>query len=129
MRSLRLTLSADKTETKLLADGSNIEPIKLKLTFANVGREPLTLDMSPAAWYVGTSIVVIGPDGSRAPYGRVTDLSPFVHPGVRQARAEDFTSSRPATNGRGPSISPFRRTDAAARPADQSRRLPHSGGL
>ena len=90
MHGLKLTLSADKTEAKLLPDGSNIEPIRLKLTFANVGREPLTLDMSPAAWYVGTSITVIGPDGGRAPYGRFTDLSPLVHPGVRQARAEDF---------------------------------------
>ena len=86
--ALKLTLSADKTEVKLLPDGSNIEPIKLKLTFANVGRAPLTLDMSPAAWYFGTSIAVVGADG-RAPYGRVTDLS-IVGPQVRKARAEDF---------------------------------------
>jgi RNA polymerase sigma factor (sigma-70 family) len=39
VNGLELTLSADKTETVMKADGSNAEPVKLKLTFTNVGEK------------------------------------------------------------------------------------------
>ncbi len=93
VRGLKLTLSADKTETKLLPDGSNVEPIKLKLTFANSGRQPLTLDMSPAAWSVGTSITVKGPDGVAVRGEKVTDFS--VIGLLRKSKAEDFHLLQP----------------------------------
>jgi hypothetical protein len=41
---LQLTLSADKTETNLMADGSDAAPVKLKLTFTNVSDQPLKLN-------------------------------------------------------------------------------------
>ena len=44
VNGLKLTLSADKTETVMKADGSNAEPVKLKMTFTNVSDKPIKLD-------------------------------------------------------------------------------------
>ncbi len=41
---LRLALSAEKSETVMKADGSNAEPVELKLTFTNVSDKPIKLD-------------------------------------------------------------------------------------
>jgi len=40
-KGLKLTLSADKTETSMKPDGSNAVPVKLKLTFTNVSKKPI----------------------------------------------------------------------------------------
>ena len=61
---LAFSLSADKYETVMNAEGTNAEPIRLKYTFKNVGREPLQLDV----WYPVTSAMrfhVVEPDGAR----------------------------------------------------------------
>jgi RNA polymerase sigma factor (sigma-70 family) len=62
---LELMLTADKTETVLKGDGSNIEPIVLKLTLTNVGGKPLKLNTYPlTTWsHTGNFLRVIGPDG------------------------------------------------------------------
>jgi len=41
---LTLSLSADKTETFMKADGSDAEPVKLKLTFTNASDKPIKLN-------------------------------------------------------------------------------------
>jgi RNA polymerase sigma factor (sigma-70 family) len=43
---LRLILQADRAETVLNEDGTNIEPVSLRLTFANVSRQPFNLETS-----------------------------------------------------------------------------------
>jgi beta-lactamase regulating signal transducer with metallopeptidase domain/Leucine-rich repeat (LRR) protein len=43
VNGLRLTLTADKTETVMKADGSNAERVKLRLTFTNVSDKPIKL--------------------------------------------------------------------------------------
>jgi RNA polymerase sigma factor (sigma-70 family) len=44
VNGLRLTLSADRSETFMKADGSDAEPVKLKLTFTNVSDKPIKLN-------------------------------------------------------------------------------------
>jgi RNA polymerase sigma factor (sigma-70 family) len=43
-KGLKLTLSADKTETVMKADGSDALPVKLKLTFTNISDKPIKLN-------------------------------------------------------------------------------------
>ncbi|MBL8798152.1 MAG: hypothetical protein JNM56_29920, partial [Planctomycetia bacterium] len=61
---LELMLSADRLETTLKA-GGGVEPVKLKLTFTNVGSKPITLNTySVQAWGAnGNFLRVVGPDG------------------------------------------------------------------
>jgi len=47
---LKLTLAAEKAETTLGPDGKAVVPVKLKLTFTNVGQAPLKLDLRDLAW-------------------------------------------------------------------------------
>src|SRR5262249_27177816 len=44
VNGLKLSLTADKTGTVMKADGSNAEPVKLRLTFTNVSNKPIKLD-------------------------------------------------------------------------------------
>lgn len=44
VNGLKLTLSADRAETVMKADGSNAEPVKLSLTFTNVSDKPIKLN-------------------------------------------------------------------------------------
>jgi len=41
VNGLKLTLSADKTETVMKADGSDADPVELNLTFTNVSDKPI----------------------------------------------------------------------------------------
>ena len=61
VNGLRLTLSADQTETVMKADGSNAEPVKLKLTFTNVSDKPIKLANS-AFWSHCELVDLAGPD-------------------------------------------------------------------
>ena len=60
VNGLKLTLSLDKKETPLKADGSDCEPINLHVTYKNVSDRPLKLDLSLAAIYAGTRLEVSG---------------------------------------------------------------------
>jgi hypothetical protein len=40
-KGLKLTLSADKTETRMQLDGKNASPVNLKLTFTNDTDKPI----------------------------------------------------------------------------------------
>ncbi|OAI46462.1 hypothetical protein AYO44_11290 [Planctomycetaceae bacterium SCGC AG-212-F19] len=51
VNGLKLTLSADSTETVMKADGSDAEPVTLKLTFTNVSDKPIKLDAFLLGWY------------------------------------------------------------------------------
>lgn len=44
VKGLKLGLSADRTETTMWPDGSNAEPVNLKLTFTNVSDKPIKLN-------------------------------------------------------------------------------------
>jgi RNA polymerase sigma factor (sigma-70 family) len=61
VKGLKLTLAADSAETVMSADGSTAEPVRLKLTFANVGDGPLTLDAYDLPWR-NLAVEVTGPD-------------------------------------------------------------------
>ncbi len=66
VNGLKLTLTADKTETVMKADGSDAEPVKLKATFTNVSDKPIKLD----AWQIGTrnlQFKVIAPEAQSIP--------------------------------------------------------------
>ncbi len=58
---LALKLTADHAATGMRADGSNAEPVKLTLTFRNVGDRPLKLDTYEIA-YRSLRLQVKGPD-------------------------------------------------------------------
>jgi RNA polymerase sigma factor (sigma-70 family) len=62
VNGLKLTLRLDKTETRLRADGSDIEPVNLRFTYANVSDRPIKLDFTVAAALCGTRLEVTGPD-------------------------------------------------------------------
>jgi RNA polymerase sigma factor (sigma-70 family) len=87
---LKLTLSADKAQTVMNAEGSNAEPVKLQFTFTNVGDKPLKLDMSPLPYLVGTELEVTGPDPKSVRF--VRKEAEFQ---LRAARAEDFHLLKP----------------------------------
>ena len=61
VKGLSLMLSADKTETTMKPDGSNAVPVELKLTFTNVGEQPIKVDRFDLALN-HLSLTVIGPD-------------------------------------------------------------------
>jgi RNA polymerase sigma factor (sigma-70 family) len=61
VKGLKLTLAADKTETVIKADGTNAEPVQLKLTFANVGDNLLKLDTYDLPWR-NFAVEVTGPN-------------------------------------------------------------------
>ncbi|MBI1914878.1 MAG: sigma-70 family RNA polymerase sigma factor [Planctomycetes bacterium] len=48
-KGLKLTLSADRTETTLRPDGSDAAPVKLRLTFTNVSDRPVRLNVTDRA--------------------------------------------------------------------------------
>src|SRR5262249_32426323 len=58
---LRLSLRLDKTQTRVRPDGTDIEPVNLRFTYANVGDRPVKLDMTVAAALCGTRLEVTGP--------------------------------------------------------------------
>jgi RNA polymerase sigma factor (sigma-70 family) len=63
VNGLKLTLSADKTETDLKADGSDAEPVKLKLTFTNVSKKPIQLDTYDLTSSHFAALTILAPDG------------------------------------------------------------------
>jgi len=52
-KGLELTLSADKTETRMQPDGKNAVPVNLKLTFTNNTDRPIKLDAYVLQWRMG----------------------------------------------------------------------------
>lgn len=84
VNGLRLTLTADNTETTMLPDGSNARPIKLKLTFTNVGKKPIKLHTFLMA-YFNLTLDAAGPNPGSI-HKRTQELDiPF-----RQPMAGDF---------------------------------------
>jgi hypothetical protein len=62
VKGLRLTLSADPTETVMKPDGSDAVPVKLKLTFTNVSEKAITLNAYDLRWRMGFRCTGPGPD-------------------------------------------------------------------
>ena len=63
VEGLKLTLSADKTETVMKPDGGDADPVKLKLTFTNVGDKPIKLNAYDLRWRMGFRCTGPSPDG------------------------------------------------------------------
>jgi RNA polymerase sigma factor (sigma-70 family) len=67
VKGLQLTLSLDPDRTTLLKDGSNIEPVKLKLSFGNANQEAMKVNN----WMLGSGrslkFEITGPDGKPLP--------------------------------------------------------------
>src|SRR5438445_2198107 len=61
-KGLKLTLSADKTETHMKPDGSDAVPVKLKLTFTNVSDKPIKLNAHVLEWRMGFRCTGPSPD-------------------------------------------------------------------
>jgi uncharacterized protein (TIGR03067 family) len=98
VNGLKLTLSLDKKETPMMADGSDCEPIILGVTYKNVSDRPLKLDMSMAMVYAGTHLEVSGPGVVKLtskfkppfdPAKVTTDSFRVLQPG------EEYTGSQP----------------------------------
>ena len=81
VNGLQLTLSAKKPGTVMKADGSDVEPIDLLVTFKNVGKKPLRVDAF-LPWARHFVVEVAEPHGrpaTRFPQGlRRTVRSPSV---------------------------------------------------
>lgn len=92
---LELMLTADKTETVLKADGSNIEPVMLKLTFTNVGGKPLKLNTYPVETWgrFGNYLRAVGPDGKELTRFPIPPPAPPAGP-----RAEQFPMLQPGSS-------------------------------
>jgi uncharacterized protein (TIGR03067 family) len=103
-KGLKLTLSADKTETRMRPDGKNAVPVKLKLTFTNDTDKPIKLDAYVLQWRMGFRCV--GPTAesvkASAEYikrpanflpPRVAEDSPVLQPG--KSWSPDWTRSLP----------------------------------
>jgi len=73
VKGLKLTLAADRAETVMKADGGNAEPVRLRLTFANVGDSAIKLDIYDWPWR-NLSLEVTGPDADS-----VGVLTPDIH--------------------------------------------------
>jgi RNA polymerase sigma factor (sigma-70 family) len=61
-KGLKLTLSADKTETVMKPDGSDAEPVKLKLTLTNVSDKAIKLNAYDLRWRLGFRCTGPSPD-------------------------------------------------------------------
>ena len=61
-KGLKLTLSADKTETPMKPDGSDADPVKLKLTVTNLSDKPTKLNTYGLKWRMGFRCVGPSPD-------------------------------------------------------------------
>jgi RNA polymerase sigma factor (sigma-70 family) len=60
---LKLTLTLDPAETTLPAGADNAEPVKLKVSFTNVGDQSLKVNI----WLSRVSLEVVGPEGKPVP--------------------------------------------------------------
>jgi hypothetical protein len=54
VNGMKLILTADKMQTAMKADGSNAEPVKLKLTFANVGEKEIQVPVP--LWFASMAL-------------------------------------------------------------------------
>jgi RNA polymerase sigma factor (sigma-70 family) len=61
VNGLRLTLRLNKSETRLKADGRDIEPVDLRIAYANVSDRPIKLDLTVATVLCSTRLEVSGP--------------------------------------------------------------------
>ena len=84
VNGLQLTLSADKTDTVMKADGDNVEPVQLKFTFTNVSDKPITLDTYHLPWRI-MKPTLTGPDAASI---RRDKMMGGI--GIGPAQAEDF---------------------------------------
>ncbi|MBY0522248.1 MAG: hypothetical protein K2R98_02555 [Gemmataceae bacterium] len=89
VKGLKLTLSADKTETFMQNDGKNAQPINLKLTFTNVSDKPIKLNAHDFIWNRLKGDVQ-APDAQSVQVGRVAADRIAVAP-----KAEDFPEIKP----------------------------------
>src|SRR6266852_303560 len=62
IKGLKLTLSADKTETVMKPDGSDAMPVKLKLTFTNGSDKPIKLNAYALQFRMGFRCIGPSPD-------------------------------------------------------------------
>ncbi len=62
INELKLSLSADKTETQMKPDGSDAVPVQLKLTFTNVSDKPIKLNAYDLRWRMGFRCTGPSPD-------------------------------------------------------------------
>jgi RNA polymerase sigma factor (sigma-70 family) len=64
--ALKLSLQLDKLQTHIKSGGTDIEPVNLRFTYANVSDHPIRLDLSTAAVLCGTRLEVAGPGVSKS---------------------------------------------------------------
>jgi hypothetical protein len=87
---LRLALSAEKTETVSGPDGREPVPIKLKLTFINVGDKPIKLNLFNLAWAsLSPDVESAGNVPARIEGSKLPDRSPPA------PKAEDYPTLEP----------------------------------
>jgi len=109
VNGLRLSLSADKTETVLKADGSDAEPVKLKLTFTNVSDQPIQLNtydfrLSQIRGKVrapddqSVRVRRVGIDRAKLPQPNAADF-PIIQPGKIWVYEEKLSFPGPVPDG------------------------------
>jgi RNA polymerase sigma factor (sigma-70 family) len=76
VKGLKLTLSADKTETVMKADGSNAVPVNLKLTFTNVSDKPIKIDAYALQFRLGFRCNGPSPDSVQKSVGEIDLVAP-----------------------------------------------------
>jgi RNA polymerase sigma factor (sigma-70 family) len=88
-KGLKLTLSADKTETSMKPDGSNAVPVKLKLTFTNVSKKPIKLNAYDLRLRLGFRCTGPSPDSVK------TIIEEVKRPALPPPSPKDFPSLQP----------------------------------
>ena len=59
---LKLTLAVEKPQALVMPTGVKTEPIRLKITFANVSERPITLGVGKGSWDGNLSMTALGAD-------------------------------------------------------------------
>ena len=88
-KELKLTLSADKTETVMTPDGKNAVPVKLKLTFTNVSDKPIKLNAYDLRWRLGFRCTGPSPDSVH------TDIELVSRMELKSPAAKDYPLLEP----------------------------------
>lgn len=103
VNGLKLTLSADKTETVMKADGSDAEPVTLTATFSNVSDKQIKLCNYDYAMFSNFKYEVTGPDG------KLLKPEPYLAPGTvfEEPKDSDFPLIKPGTNRQRPVSFPY----------------------
>lgn len=95
---LRLALIADRQiltdrqEVRLLPDASNAQEVKLVLTFTNVGKAPLKLDLWDLGFDEKLTVRVNGPEGG----AEVRDIRPLIDRGIPPREPSAFVTLPPS---------------------------------